>query len=119
MTAEPRLIRFGDFALDLQKCALLQFDKEIKLRPKAFDVLHYLVQNYGRVVPKEELIESVWVDVHVTDDALVQCVREVRHALSDNARIIVKTVPRRGYLFSLEPVKGTPAGLFNANYMKR
>ncbi|HUS96897.1 MAG TPA: alpha/beta fold hydrolase [Hyphomicrobiaceae bacterium] len=109
MTAEPRLIRFGDFALDLQKCALLQFDKEIKLRPKAFDVLHYLVQNYGRVVPKEELIESVWVDVHVTDDALVQCVREVRHALSDNARIIVKTVPRRGYLFSLEPVKGTPA----------
>lgn len=108
-TSDPKLIRFGDFTLDLQKCLLLRLGSEVRLRPKAFDVLCFLVRNSGRVVPKEELIEAIWTDVHVTDDSLVQCVREVRHALSDDERRIVKTIPRRGYLFSLDPTNGRSA----------
>ena len=63
------------------------------------------------MIGKEELIRAVWPALFVTDDALVQCVRDVRHALSDEAHRIIKTVPRRGYLFSVEPSRGPPSHL--------
>jgi TolB-like protein/Tfp pilus assembly protein PilF len=51
------------------------------------------------------LIKAVWRDVFVTSDSLTQCVREVRAALGDNKHCIIKTVPRRGYVFAA-PVTG-------------
>ena len=106
--AAPRLVRFEEFALDLQRCVLRRGDAPIELRPKAFDVLRYLVENRGRVVGKDELIQAVWQGQAVTDDALVQCVRSVRQALSDEDQRIIRTVRRRGYLFSLEPDERPP-----------
>lgn len=101
-------ICFSGFTLDPQKCSLAQFDNEIKLRPRAFDVLCYLVEHHGRVVPKKELIDSVWRGTYVTDGALVQCIRDIRAALDDNDRQLIKTIPRRGSLFSpvLSPEQG-------------
>lgn len=98
-----KVVRFGVFALDLQRCSLRQGEGQIELRPKAFDVLRYLVENWGRVITKEELIKAVWRSHVVTDDALVQCIGDLRQALSDEAHRIIKTVPRRGYIFSIEP----------------
>lgn len=100
--AVPRLVRFGEFALDLQRCTLRRGADPVELRPKAFDVLRHLVENRGRVIGKEELIQAVWRGQAVTDDALVQCIRSVRQALSDGDHRVVQTVPRRGYLLSLE-----------------
>src|SRR5262249_55916307 len=74
--------------------------REIKLRPKVFDALRYLIENRGRLVPKEELIQALWPEAFVTDDSLVQCMVELRRALDDRSQEIVKTVPRRGYIFS-------------------
>ena len=107
----PGVVRFDDYTLDLQRCSLRRGDEPIELRPKAFDVLRYFVENSGRVITKQELIRAVWPGLFVTDDALVQCVRDVRHALSDEAHRIIKTVPRRGYLFSVEPSRGPPSHL--------
>lgn len=90
------------FTLDLTRGCLLRGIEEVKLRPKAFEVLSYLVENNGRLVSKEELIHAVWVDTAVTDDSLVQCLMEVRRALGDEAQQIIKTVPRRGYIFDKE-----------------
>ena len=101
--AAPRLVRFGGFVLDLQRCALRRGEDPVELRPKAFDVLRYLVENRDRVIGKDELIQAVWPGQAVTDDALVQCVKSVRQALSDGDQRIIRTVRRRGYLFSLEP----------------
>jgi DNA-binding winged helix-turn-helix (wHTH) protein/fermentation-respiration switch protein FrsA (DUF1100 family) len=98
------VVRFDVYTLDLQRCSLRRGGEQIELRPKAFDVLRYLVANWGRVIGKEELISAVWPGLFVTDDALVQCVRDVRQALSDEAHRLIKTVPRRGYLFTAEPV---------------
>jgi len=100
------IVRFDVYTLDLQRCSLLRGEEQIELRPKAFDVLRHFVENWGRVIGKEELIRAVWPGLFVTDDALVQCVRDLRHALSDEAHRIIKTVPRRGYLFSVEPTEG-------------
>lgn len=97
--------RFEVYTLDLQRWALRRGPEQIALRPKAFDVLRYLVEHWGRVIGKEELINAVWPGLCVTDDALVQCIRDVRQALSDEAHRVIKTVPRRGYLFCVEPIE--------------
>jgi DNA-binding winged helix-turn-helix (wHTH) protein len=72
-------------------------DRDVQLRPKAFEVLRYLVENADRLVTKEELIQAIWPNVIVTDEALSHCVSEVRQAIGDGDQAIIKTVPRRGY----------------------
>src|SRR5229473_3697758 len=93
---------FGEFTLDLTRGCLLHGQEQIKLRPKSFEVLNYLVENNGRLVSKDELIHAVWVDTAVTDDSLVQCLKDIRHALRDEAQQIIKTVHGRGYIFDAE-----------------
>lgn len=100
----PRAVyRFGGFALDLRRAALLGPDgAEIVLRPKSFDVLRHLVENAGRIASRHELLEAVWPGVHINDDGITQCVREVRRALGDEAQRLVRTVPKRGYLLAAQ-----------------
>ena len=95
-------LTFDDLTLDLTRGSLLRGSEEIKLRPKSFEALKYLVQNSGRLVTKDELIQAVWPDSFVTDDSLVKCVNDVRHALGDEGQRAIKTVPRRGYIFDKE-----------------
>jgi TolB-like protein/DNA-binding winged helix-turn-helix (wHTH) protein len=70
---------------------------EIALRPQAFRLLAYLLDNSDRLVSKDELMKAVWPGVFVTDDSLVQCVRDVRRALRDDNQSVLKAVPKRGY----------------------
>lgn len=91
---------FGEFTLDLTKGRLYRSDHEIKLRPKVFEALRYLVASSGRLVGKDELAKAIWPDSFVTDDSLVQCVVEIRRALADTEQQLLKTIPRRGYIFS-------------------
>jgi DNA-binding winged helix-turn-helix (wHTH) protein len=101
-SGSPRTLSFSCYVLDLQRCALMHGDQEIQLRPKSFDVLRYLAEHAGRLVSKEELIKASWPDTFVTDDSLVQCIKDIREALADGDHQIIKTVPRRGYLFAAE-----------------
>lgn len=93
---------FDEFTLDLTRGCLQHGQEEIKLRPKSFEVLRYLVDNNGRLISKDELIRAIWVDTMVTDDSLVQCLKDIRHALRDEAQQIIKTVHGRGYIFDTE-----------------
>lgn len=93
-----KVLRFDRFALDLSRGCLRAGDQDVALRPKAFDVLRYLAENAGRLVPKQELYEAVWPDVTVSDDSIVQCIRELRQKLGDHGHRLIKTVSRRGYL---------------------
>jgi adenylate cyclase len=74
---------------------------EVPLRAQSLAVLRHLIENAGRAVSKDELIAAVWGGIAVTDDSLVQCVRDVRRALGDESQRIVRTVPRRGYRLDL------------------
>src|SRR5690349_22904256 len=111
MSTAPRAFRFGDFTLDLTRGALCAGDRSVDLRPKSFGVLAHLVQNAGRLVPKDELMQAVWPDVVVSDESLAKCVSEARAALGDAEQRLVKTVPRRGYLFDapVSPANGWSA----------
>ena len=98
---------FADFTLDLEDGFLRRGVEEVKLRPKAFELLAYLVEHHGRLVTKTALIEAVWPDVAITDNSLVQCLLEIRRALADDSHQLIRTVARRGYVF-VGPVT-TPA----------
>lgn len=69
----------------------------IVLRPQCFAVLRVLAERSNQLVTKDELIQAVWPGTAVTDDSLVQCIHEIRHALNDEQRNTLKTVPKRGY----------------------
>jgi TolB-like protein/DNA-binding winged helix-turn-helix (wHTH) protein/Tfp pilus assembly protein PilF len=90
---------FAEFTLDLTRGCLLHFQQEIKLRPKSFEVLKYLVENNERLISKDELIAAVWIETAVTDSSLVQCLKDIRHALHDENQQIIKTIHGRGYIF--------------------
>ena len=90
---------FEGFTLDLIRGCLLREGQEVKLRPKSFEVLRYLVERPGRLVGRAELMQALWPDTFVSDESLAQCLMDVRRALQDDSQRLVKTVPRRGYLF--------------------
>jgi class 3 adenylate cyclase/pimeloyl-ACP methyl ester carboxylesterase len=94
------VLYFAGFTLDLRRGCVRAGDREIELRPKSFAVLKYLVENAGRLVPKDELFNAIWPSVIVTDESLTHCVSDVRRALSDSDRRLIRTVARRGYLFA-------------------
>lgn len=98
---------FGRFVLDVARGTLVAEGVEIPLRPKTFAVLLHLVQNPGRLIPKDELLAAVWQNIVVTDDTLVQSIGELRRALGEDGARMIVTVPRRGYRF--DPAGPAPA----------
>ena len=93
--------RFEGFTFDLMRGALLDAQgAEIRLRPKAFDLLHYFVGSAGRLIGRDEILAAVWPGVFVTEDSIGLCVRQLRAALGDPDGRMLRTVPRRGYLFA-------------------
>jgi DNA-binding winged helix-turn-helix (wHTH) protein len=95
------MIRFESFELDAQRRRLARGGEEIRITPKAFDLLTLLIEAAPRVVPKAELHERLWRGGIVSDATLVGLVKELRRALADrdrNARLI-RTAHRIGYAF--------------------
>src|SRR5712691_7436857 len=100
-TESRELFRYEGFTLDVTRGCLRSGERELELRPKSFEVLRFLVQNADRLVSKDELMEALWPGVFVTEDSLSRCISDVRIALGDAQHRIIKTVPRRGYLFGV------------------
>ena len=70
-----------------------------RVEPKAMQVLTCLAAQPGKVVSKEDLIETVWAETHVTDDVLTGCISALRRAFEDNPRTpaFIQTIPKSGY----------------------
>ena len=96
-----RSYRFGPFLLDRPAYRLLYEDQPRVLTPKLLDLLFHLVERAGDLVTKEALLDAVWPDANVTDNALSQAVSELRQSLGDEPSnpTFIKTVARRGYRF--------------------
>ena len=92
---------FADFELDLIRGSLIRAGKELPLRYQSFQLLLYFVEHPGKVISKDELIAAIWSDTSVTDNALVQCIVEIRRELNDNPHHprFIKTCPKVGYRF--------------------
>jgi len=92
----------GAFVLDVARETLVGPEGEVRLRPKTYEVLRYLLDHRGRIVTKQELIDAAWGETSVTDDSLVQCLIEIRRALGDVDHRLIQTIPRRGYMVTEE-----------------
>src|SRR5262245_21300078 len=103
--------RFGPFSLDAAQGILAAYGGEIALGGKAFETLRYLVENAGRVVSKQEIIDRVWPDSHVEENNLAQHISLVRKTLAsvDATTEYVQTMPRRGYRFVAVTTDDAPA----------
>lgn len=100
VAAADQVFRFRGLTLDLDRGMLARGEESIFLRPKAFALLTHLARNMGRVVPKSELMDTVWPGVFVTEDSLTQSIREIRKAIGED---LVRTVSKRGYMLAAPP----------------
>ena len=100
MESDTRIV-FDPFCLDQGSACLWKGSQAIKLRPKAFAVLDYLLHRPGQLVVKEELLNAVWSGTFVGEAVLKVVIRQIRDALDDDPRAprFIETAHRRGYRF--------------------
>jgi adenylate cyclase len=92
------MIQLGTTVFDLSARMLRdQAGDKIALRAQSSRVLECLIEAQGALVSKDQLFKTVWPDVSVTDDSLVQCIREIRNAIGDLDHAVLQTESRRGY----------------------
>jgi DNA-binding winged helix-turn-helix (wHTH) protein/alpha-beta hydrolase superfamily lysophospholipase len=104
-------VTFSDYRFEPGTGRLWSGDREIRLTPKASEVLTQLVLHAGEPVSKAELFATVWSGTAVGDDALTSCIQELRRALDDDPKQprFIETRHRRGYRF-VAPLSTTPSG---------
>ena len=112
---------FDEFELDVTGFELRRAGNSIPLEPQVFEVLAFLVQNAGRALSKQELLDHVWPERYVTEAALNSRVMVARKAIGDNGheQRYIKTVHGRGYRFAgvveEDPTPATPASVVAAH----
>ncbi len=99
--------RFDDVVVDRDLFRVLKRDQVMTLVPRAFDLLIYLIEHRERVVEKQELFDQVWRESIVSDNALTQEIRNIRHALGDAAGSsrYIRTVLKHGYRFIADVIE--------------
>ena len=114
---------FQSFRLDTTNQCLWSGEERVRIPPKAFDVLSYLVENPGRLVTQDELLEAVWPDTYVNHEILRKYILDIRKILGDrpDKPVFIETVTKRGYRF-IAPVidegSGEPSDLPGSNVTK-
>jgi adenylate cyclase len=105
----PAAYRFGPFLVDRAGYRVLRGSQPLDFSPKLLDLLLFLLDHAGDLVTKEALLDAIWPDANVTENALTQAISDLRDALGDEpaAPTYIKTVARRGYRF-VAPVSPLP-----------
>ena len=106
--------QFDTFEVDDREFRLLEGGAPVQIEPKVMRLLVCLIENRNRLVRKQELLDKVWPDAMVTENALTRAIGLLRKALNDDSHVprFIETVPTAGYRFiaKVAVVEGTPAG---------
>jgi DNA-binding winged helix-turn-helix (wHTH) protein/alpha-beta hydrolase superfamily lysophospholipase len=104
-------VAFSGYRFEIESGRLWSGTREIRLTPRASEVLKQLVLHAGEPVSKADLFATVWQGTIVSDDALTSCIQELRRALEDDAKQprFIETRHRRGYRFVARLSRQTPA----------
>jgi TolB-like protein len=92
---------FDDHALDTDRRELHRGSEAISVEPQVFDLLVFLVQNRGRVVSKDDLIDAVWGGRIVSESTLASRINAARRAVGDSGerQKLIRTISRKGLRF--------------------
>ena len=92
---------FQSFRLDSANQCLWQGEGRVQITPKGFDVLRYMVENAGRLITQDELLEALWPETYVNQEVLRKYILEIRKVLGDRPEkpAFIETVTKRGYRF--------------------
>ena len=90
---------FGDCVFDTDRHTLERQGQGVRLQPRVFKMLAYLLEQRQRVVPRQELLEQMWSGQYVGKAALEGCIKQVRRAIGDSGRAqrLLKTQHGVGY----------------------
>lgn len=101
MAAKSLIYQFDNVRVEANEFRVFKGGKPLTLEPKAFAVLIFLLENRGRLVTKDEMLDAVWKDSFVTPNALTRIIAQLRRALGEDAKAAryIETVPTRGYRF--------------------
>lgn len=102
---------FGEFRMLPSDRRLYRNGASVPLPPKAFDAVHLLVRNHGRLVLRLEIVDALWPGIHVAEANVTNVIGQIRKALGREA---VETVSKYGYRFTI-PVTGEP-GVTQSTY---
>lgn len=93
--------RFGEFRFDVDEFRLSRAGAPLPVEPKALHLLLYLLQNRNHLLRKQDLLDHVWHEATVTDNALTRVVAVLRRVLHDDRRVprFIETIPTAGYRF--------------------
>ncbi|HEX8286756.1 MAG TPA: winged helix-turn-helix domain-containing protein [Pyrinomonadaceae bacterium] len=96
-----QLYEFGSFILNPAERLLLREGQPVPLTPKAFDMLLVLIENKGKLLEKDDLMQLLWQDSFVEEGNLSFNISILRKALGEapKERQFIETVPKRGYRF--------------------
>jgi DNA-binding winged helix-turn-helix (wHTH) protein/TolB-like protein/Flp pilus assembly protein TadD len=103
VSGEKQIYEFGAFCLDTGEKQLRRASGEVlPLPPKAFDLLLFLVENNGRLLGKNELLDTVWADSFVEEGNLKLNIHTLRKVFDESGEKFIETIPRRGYRFNAD-----------------
>jgi len=107
------VFRFANFTLDVDERRLLCDGDVVPLRAKVFDTLCILVENHGRLVRKDDLMQRLWPESVVEENNLDHNISKLRRALCDGKQDqqFIETIPRQGYRFVAEVQTGSAPAL--------
>lgn len=94
--------RFDRFVLDTEQFTLADAGTPVHVEPLVFDLLACLVENVGRVLTRDCIVERVWKGRIVSDATIASCIKSARKALGDSgeSQSYIRTVRGRGIQFS-------------------
>lgn len=100
-------VSFGPWTLDTGRRQLLRDGAEVRLSPKAFDLVQMLTEHPEKAFSKAEIHQHLWPDSFVSDGSLTILIAEIRQILKDDAQRpkYVRTVQRFGYAWCAEVVR--------------
>ena len=102
MSTPPKhFYEFGPFRLDAERRRLFRDGTQLHVSSKALDTLSVFVQNPGKMLGREVLMQAVWTDSFVEDANLTVAVSQLRKALGQDGNTVeyIETLPRVGYRF--------------------
>lgn len=102
MTTEAsKVFSFDDVKVEPRTGEVLKAGAAVALEPKAFKLLVFLIENRDRLVKKEEILDVLWKNINVTENALASAIAKLRRTLGDDSKTAkyIQTVHTRGYRF--------------------